>query len=58
MPFLSRVPKLTPPQEFPKLTPEREGRLQSAERAVPTLPHNFEGDEPSFSLLACGLQAH
>jgi hypothetical protein len=36
---------------------EREGRLQSAERAVPTLFHNFEGHEPSFSLTSCGLQA-
>jgi len=41
---------------YPEL--EREGRLQSAERAVPTLIHNFEGREPSFSLIECGLQAH
>jgi len=49
---------LTPSTEPHILTLEREGRLQSAERAVPTLIHNFEGDEPSFSLLECGLQAH
>jgi hypothetical protein len=34
---------------------EREGRLQSTERAVPTL--NIEGYEPSFSLIMCGVQA-
>ena len=43
---------------IPYPTHEREGRLQSAERAVPTLFHNFEGHEPSFSLPECGLQAH
>src|SRR5438093_12450371 len=31
--------------------PQREGRIQSAERAVPTRSRKFEGYEPSFSLI-------
>jgi len=38
------------------LAPEREGRLQSAERAVPTCT-TISHHEPSFSLTSCGLQA-
>ena len=30
----------------------REGRIQSAERAVPTLYNSIEGYEPSFSLIS------
>ena len=30
---------------------EREGRIPSAERAVPTHPQQTEGYEPSFSLI-------
>jgi len=36
--------------EHPYNRDEREGRFQSAERAVPTHT-NDEGDEPSFSLI-------
>jgi len=36
---------------------EREGRLQSAERAVPTQLYEREGIGPSFSLIQGGLQA-
>jgi hypothetical protein len=30
---------------------QRRGRIQSAERAVPTFKQNNEGYEPSFSLI-------
>jgi len=41
---------LTMLAEMPILAAEREGRLQSAERAVPTLRKVSKANEPSFSL--------
>jgi hypothetical protein len=53
----NRTPRfLDPHRELPYPDQEREGRLQSAERAVPTFIF-IEGYEPSFSLITCGLQA-
>src|ERR1700722_47634 len=47
---------LTVTPQFTYSKREREGRLQSAERAVPTCIINLK-DGPSFSLISCGLQA-